>query len=522
MNDTISLAALDVVIIAVYLVVVLYIGARLAKRTKTGEDLFLAGRRLTWWAIGFSLFASNISSTTLIGLSGAAYEGGLFVSNYEWMATVVLVFFVLFIAPVFIKNRIATAPEFLEKRFDRRSRVYFSGLTIFTNIVVDTAGSLFAGALVLMLFFPGLDLYTTCIALALVAGVYTAAGGLLAVVYTDVLQAIVLLIGSVVLGVLMFGEIDFSWARLQAETPPEMLSVIRPLDDPNLPWLGTLIGVPVLGFYFWCTNQFIVQRVLGARDLNQARWGSLLGGLLKLPVLFIMVLPGVMARLVFPDLEVGDAVFPTMVSHLLPAGLTGLVLAGLLAAIMSSIDSTLNSASTLVTLDFVKPWRPGLSPEREAWIGRIAVGVFMVLAALWAPQIANFAGLFHYLQQALSYIVPPVAALFILGVLWWRGTARAAFFTLLGGHAVSIAVFVLQQVEVLPSLHFTIVAGILFGLSCGLFVLISLLDEAPDRAEVRALTERDQGPRPKSWWKDYRVHSAVLLALTAALVIAFW
>ena len=191
-----NLSSLDYAVIGVYFVLVLYIGLRMARRTHSGEDLFLAGRRLGWIPVGFSLFASNISSTTLVGLSGAAYVWGIAVSNYEWMAAFVLVFFAVFIIPCYLNARITTVPEFLERRFDRRSRLYFSGLTLFSNIAVDTAGTLFAGAMVITLFFPQLDLFTACLSLAVLAGVYTAAGGLAAVVYTDVLQAVVLLVGA--------------------------------------------------------------------------------------------------------------------------------------------------------------------------------------------------------------------------------------------------------------------------------------------------------------------------------------
>ena len=517
-----SISTIDLAIVAAYFVVVLAIGFVVARRTKSGDDLFLAGRSLSWWAIGFSLFASNISSTTLIGLSGAAYGSGISVANYEWMAAVVLVFFVFFFVPFYMKSRIATVPEFLERRFDRRSRVYFSALTIFTSIVVDTAGSLYAGAIVLQLFFPGLDLFTTCAALALVAGLYTAAGGLAAVVYTDVIQAVVLLVGSCVITYMLFADTGFSWDAVTNVTPPEMLSLIRPIDDPHLPWLGTLIGVPILGLYFWGTNQFIVQRVLGARDVNHARWGSLLGGLLKLPVLFIMVLPGTMARVVLPDLEDPDLVFPTMITTLLPVGMIGLVLAGLIAAIMSSVDSTLNSASALVTLDFIKPRHPDLSPEQTARVGRIAIVAFMIFAALWAPMIANFEGLFAYLQKALSFIVPPVVAIFVMGIFWRRGTATASLATLVCGHGVSALVFVAQQMGY-AQLHFTIVAGALFVVSCGIFVATSLATAPPAAEAIESLTWQGRVAEPKTAWPlDYRVQSTVLLALTAIIVIAFW
>lgn len=403
----ITLSNLDKMIIVGYFVIIVIIGVVVSRKTETGDDLFLAGRSLGWLAIGFSLFASNISSTTLIGLSGQAYMTGISVANYEWMAAVVLVIMAVFFIPYYIKSRITTIPEFLERRFDVRSRKYFSVITIFLSIVVDTAGGLYAGAIVVNVFFPDIPIWQTILALGVFAGLYTAAGGLKAVVYTDVLQAVILLFGATVLTYLMFDKFDFSWASVTAGIEPEKLSKIRPLDDPALPWLGTLIGVPVLGFYYWATNQYIVQRVLGAKDIKNARWGAMLGGTLKLTALFIMVLPGVMAFSVFPNLDDPDMVFPTMVANVLPIGITGLVLAGLISAILSSIDSTLNSASTLITMDFVKPKNPNITNEQTARIGRITTLVLMVVAVLWAPNIANFEGIFAYIQQAFSYIVPP-------------------------------------------------------------------------------------------------------------------
>ena len=519
-----DLSTVDLVVIGIYFLLVFYIGLRMARKTRSGEDLFLAGRRLGWIAVGFSLFASNISSTTLVGLSGAAYTWGIAVSNYEWMAAFVLVFFAIFFIPYYLNARITTVPEFLERRFDRRSRLYFSGLTMFSNIVVDTAGTLFAGAMVLKVFFPELDLFTACLGLALVAGLYTAAGGLAAVVYTDVMQAVVLLVGACVVSYLSFAEVGFSWAGVVAATPPEKLSLMLPLDDPNLPWLGTLIGVPILGFYFWCTNQFIVQRVLGARNIAHARWGVLFAGFLKLPVLYIMVLPGVMAGLFLPELDNGDAVFPALVTTLLPAGLVGLVMAGLLAAIMSSIDSTLNSASALLTMDFLRPAQRGWSPTRVAWVGRGFIVLFMLLAVMISPIIENFSGLFHYLQSALAYLVPPVAVIFVLGLFWRRATASAAFATLLGGHAVSAVLFALSVTDIL-TLHFTIMAGVLALVSVVIFVLVSIASRPPSERQVEQFTfhaDAVQRQAGLQWWQDYRLYSVVLVVLAVMLVIAHW
>jgi SSS family solute:Na+ symporter len=297
-----------------------------------------------------------------------------------------------------------------------------------------------------------------------------------------------------------------------------------PLTDDNLPWLGTLVGVPILGFYFWCTNQFIVQRVLGARSVAHARRGALLAGLLKLPVLFLMVLPGVMASVFLPGLEQGDQVFPALIGALLPTGLVGLVLAALVAALMSSIDSTLNSAATLVTLDFVKPLRPQLTSRQTAWIGRAAILVFMVLAALVAPVIGSFEGLFHYLQTALAFLVPPVVVIFLFGLFWPRAGAGAALATLLGGHAVSALCFIATLTGWLD-LHFTYIAGLIFAVSSVIFWLAGQLTAPPLPQQVARFTYRPEilaRTAPGPWWQDYRVHALVLLLLTLWLVVAFW
>ncbi|MEW5822111.1 MAG: sodium:solute symporter [Cyanobacteriota bacterium] len=516
---------IDLVVIGIYFLIVTIIAVIVSMKTKTGEDLFLAGRSLGWGVIGLSLFASNISSSTLIGLSGQAYNTGISVSNYEWMAIPVLVLIALFFIPFFINNKISTTPEFLENRFNVKCRKYFSIQLIFTNIVVDIAGGLYAGAIVLQMFFPFLTIWELCLIIALFCGIYTAFGGLKAVVYTDVLQTIVLFIGSCLLTYYVFEAVNFSWHNVVSNTPPEMLSVIRPIDDPTLPWLGTLIGLPILGFYYWATNQFIVQRVLAAKDLNNARWGLMLAALMKLPVLFIMVMPGVVARLFLPELEKADLVFPTLIVHLMPAGVVGLILAGLIAAIMSSVDSTLNAASTLLSLDFIKPKYPHLTETDMAKIGKYVTLGFMVLSVIWAPMIGMFPTLFEYLQGVLAYIVPPVAAIYLLGIFWPRGNATGAFTTFIVGHSVAVIFFILVQMDII-NLHFSIIAGILFAISVINFVIASLLTTAPDREVINKFVFNKLSVKPAGaiviWYKDYRYQSAVLLILTVILVVTFW
>lgn len=526
MEVNVNLAPVDYGLIALYGVVVIWIGARLARRHHSAEDYFLAGRRMAWPLIGVSLFASNISSTTLVGLAGDAYHTGISVFNYEWMASIVLVFFAFFILPFVLNARVFTIPEFLQRRYDGRVRTYFSLLTLFLNIVVDTAGSLFAGGLLLKLIFPELDIGVTIAVLALAAGLYTVAGGLAAVIYTDAIQTVLLLVGAVVITMAAFAEVG-GWAGMTAGLDPARLSLIRPADDPGVPWPGLLLGVPLLGFYFWCANQFMVQRVLSARSVEDGRRGVLLAGLLKLPVLFIMVLPGTMAIHLYPDLPRPDLVYPTLMFDLLPAGLLGLVLAGFVAALMSQIDSTLNAASTLVTMDFVHRYKPGLDSRALMKVGRWVTGLFMLLAALWAPQIEHFASLFKYLQMVLSYTVPPIVVIYLVGAFWRGANARGAWAAVVAGTAAGVLLFLLNGVLEVIELHFLYVGPVLFGVSLAA-LLVASRGGPPPAPEQLALVwtpawyRREAAAlRGTPWYADYRWLSALLLALTFALVLAF-
>jgi len=539
-----GIATLDLVVIALYFITVLGIGLWIASKTKTGEDLFLGGRSFGWGIIGLSLFASNISTTTLIGLSGAAYTTGIVDSVYEWLSGVPLIISAAIFVPLYIKSRITTIPEFLELRFDRRSRLFFSAITIVTSILVDTAGGLYAGSLVLQIFFPDLILWQTCLVLAVVAGLYTAFGGLKAVVYTDAIQAIVLIVGCSVLTYLMFERMDFDWGKVIASAPEGHFSVVRDLDHPSLPWTGLILGVPILGFWYWSTNQYIVQRVLGAKDVRNARGGVMLAGFLKIIPLFIMVIPGAMAISLLPGLENGDQVLPRAILTILPVGMVGLVLAGLIAAIMSSVDSTLNSASTLVVKDFidsrghratmtssmvdgksvVTDRRGSLTEAKVVRYGRITTVILMLIAAFWAPMIQYFPGVWSYLQQMFSIIVPPVVVVFLVGVFYKRGNGAGAFWTLVGGTALGVLLFVLGQVDVWP-FHFTTNVGLMVAVSTVIFVVVSEATPAPDAAEIAELVYRpglldaDEGATGLA---DWRVQATLLAVVMGSLLAYFW
>lgn len=522
---TTGISTIDLTIIILYFIMILGIGFAIARRTKTSDDLFLGGRTFGWALIGLSLFASNISSATIIGLSGAAYTTGIVNSVYEWLSALPLIVAALIFVPLYLRSRITTIPEFLAKRFDRRSQVFFSAVTVIMSIVVEMAGGLYAGAIVMQAFFPNLELWHVTLPLAIVAGVYTAFGGLRAVVLTDAIQAIILMVGCTVLTYMLYKRLDFSWANVLANVPEGHFSVVRPLSDSTLPWPGLILGVPFLGFWYWSTNQYIVQRVLGARDIRQARWGVMLAGLLKIVPLFIMVIPGAMAISILPDLPNGDAVFPRAVVEILPVGMIGIVLAGLLSAIMSSVDSTLNSASTLVVVDFIKPNNPDITDKAMAQTGRITTLILMVVAALWAPMIANFEGLWSYLQQMFSIVVPPIVVIFLVGVFYKRGNGDGAFWTLVIGTLLGVVLFLAGEYGY-SSLHYTYNVGLMVGVSTLIFIVVSNLTEPPSAEKIEEYTFRREllsdGMDGVPWYQDYRFHSLLLVIIMGYILYVFW
>lgn len=526
------LTPLDISVVLIYIFGIIALGLWVGRRQQSTDDYFLAGRSLGWGVIGLSLFASNMSTSSLVGMAGEAYGGvGVAVYNYEWMAGIVLVIFCAFFLPFYIKAGIYTMPEFLERRFDFRSRLYFSGWTVFLNIVIDTAAALYAGSLVISLLYPDVPIFISVFVLAFLAGLYTIAGGLKAVVYTDTIQAILLIAGSAAVALIGWDAVQAAggWASVTAITPDDQLSLILPADDPDLPWPGLITGVFVTGFYFWATNQFMVQRTLAARSLSHGRWGALFAGFLKLPIIFLMVLPGTFARVLYPGLDRPDAVFPTMVFDMLPTGIRALVLTAMVAAIMSSVDSTLNSASTLVTMDFVKRFRPKATSKQLANVGRVVTLIFMVFAAIWAPIILKFDTLWGYLMSFLSYVVPPFVALFVAGVFSRRITADAAFKAALAGHLASGLLFILGPVQGIVSIPFLYIPAILLLVSFAVLYGLSTMQTAPDPTTIEDVTwtpaiwrADTQELKSVPLWANYRAQSVVLLVLTVLVVVLFW
>ena len=603
MDGTFDLSGLDYAVMLLYAVGIIGYGLYSAK-AQSSEEYFLAGRDMTWPIVGISLFAANISSSTLVGLAGDAYKTNTQVFNYEWLASVVLVFFAIFFLPFYLRSRVYTMPEFLERRYNRASRYYFSAITIIGNILIDTAAGLYVGTVVLKLLFPDLETWMIVTILAVASAAYTIPGGLNSVIQTEVIQAILLVFGSCLITYFAFdqiggwtglitgldtlgaaGELPKPDAAYQPSNAEEVLSLVRPVGDTTaefllgtggdgfMPWTGLLLGAPILGFYFWANNQFMVQRVLGAKDLNHGRWGALFAGLLKLPVLFIMVLPGTAAILLFNDLDISsinyqlpgggtcqnladcpNATYPLLLFQLLPTGILGLVLAGLLAAMMSSVSATFNSASTLITMDFVKQLRPEMSSQQLVRVGQISTLVLVVLACLWAPQIERFSSLFEYLQIVLSFIAPPVAAAFIAGLFSSKVNGTGAFTSLLLGAAVSVIFLVVElggaenwftEMHFLHRTFYLFLLCLLTNFAVSSFTANepSYVRETTDQGAVKptdteyipfadkvrdytwsrdiidAETEELSG---LPWWQNYRYQAVGLLILTAILVGSFW
>ena len=529
MLTTVEIALIDIGILVVYLALSRIIPLWLTKG-KQGDSsgFFLGGRNFVWPLIGFSLFATNMSGASFVGLAGAGYSQGISVYSYEWMAALILIFFVFFILPFYLKSGVFTMPEFLERRYDRRSRLCFSSLLIFFAIFTGASGALYAGALVGLTLFPGVPLWVGVVVLALLAGVMSIFGGLGAVVISDTIQAIILLIGGVLVLIATLNAIP-SWDAMVAAVPERALHIIQPADDPDLPWPGLVTGLIIIGIYAWTTEQVAVQRVLGAKNLDHGRWGAIFAGFLKLPILFLMILPGTMALTLYPDLQSPDMVFPTLVADLMPTGVKGIILAALVAAITSSVDSILNSASTLVTMDFVKPFKPAIREQSLVKVGRLTTAIVMIIAVVWAPQIQNFPSLWNYLQSILCYTTPPIVVMFLGGIFWKRANGHGAFATFTLGIGLGVIGFIVNEIAGLTSIHFLYSGLISFLLSIAVLVTVSLLTTpAPDEKTEGLIWSpalwRTETERLKTVpaWKNYRYQAALLFATTMAVVIWFW
>lgn len=416
----------DLTAFLAYFVVVAAIAILVSRREKDSADYFLAGRNLPWWLIGVSLIASNISTEQLVGQAGQGADFGLAVAAYEWMSAITLVIVARWFLPAYLANRVTTMPEYLERRFDVRSRSWLAIYMMLAYTFVAMATVLYSGGLALQTMF-GLPLWWGVTILAVFAGAYTAYGGLKAVVWTDLLQGTMLLLGGALTFFLGLRAVG-GWGGLMDQAG-DKFHMVLPLDHPELPWFAIFFGgLWIANLFYWGCNQFITQRALGARDLRQGRYGIVFAAYLKLLIPFIAVIPGIMAYVLYSDQLVrGDMAYPVLIANLLPGGLTGLMLAALIAAIMSSLDSMLNSTATIFTVDlYQRHLRPDSSQRHLITVGRTSTVAFLLLAWAWAPFLVRFERVFSYIQEFWGLITPGVAVVFLSGLFWKRATSRAA------------------------------------------------------------------------------------------------
>jgi SSS family solute:Na+ symporter len=494
-----NLAPLDLTFILIYFALLFTVGFYFSRKEKSSTEYFLAGRKVGWVAIGASLFASNISSEHFIGLAGSGASRGLAVGHFEWIACFILLILGWAFVPFYLKSGVFTMPEFLERRYNKSSRMYLTSVSIIAYVLTKISVTLFAGGLLLHEIL-GWDIATSAIVMVIVAGIYTIAGGLRAIVHVDVLQSSVLIIGAAILTLFGLHEVG-GFSGLQAKVPIDFFSMFKPLSDPDFPWTGIIFGAPILGVWYWCTDQYIVQRVLGGRNINHARSGTILAGFLKILPVFILVLPGVIALAYFNDPSIGDKAYPALVaSKLLPTGVKGIVIASLLAALISSLASCFNSSSTLFTMDFYREFRPNSSEKELVLVGRLATTALVILGILWVPFIKYISSqIYIYLQSVQAYISPPIAAVFILGILWKRVNGKGAIWSLITGAIIGafrlvvellykagkIHCFYLQFVAEINFLHFAI---ILFLISIAVLIVVSLISSPPPVKKIAGLT----------------------------------
>lgn len=522
----------DIFIIVVYFIFIVFLGVKYSK-SKDEKSYFLAGRGMTWPVIGFSLFAASISSSTLIGQAGDAYSTGIAVFNYNFISVVVMIFFAWFILPFYIKSKIFTIPEFLEKRFNAASRYYFSAITIIVNIFLDAAGSLYAAAMVMKLVFPEASILTLSVVFAIIVAAYTIPGGLSAAIRVDLMQGIFLLVGSVVLTFYATYNGGAEYVKELLADGDKLMELVRPMDDSSVPWLGMIVGIPILGLFFWGNNQQLVQRVLTAKSIDEGRKGVLLVGLLTLLTLFLIIIPGVMAIDLFPGLPKPDMVYPHLIMNLLPNVLIGFMLAAMVAALTSSLSGLLNSVATLFTMDFYNKINPQSSSKTKVRVGKMASITVLIIAVFWAPQIGKqFGTLLKYYQEMLSMMAPPIVAAFILGIFWKRTNATGAFSGLIAGIILGVAniiATVKTGQSIFGDMHFLLTVPFYFVWSMLVMIVVSLLTKKPPLEKTEQLTfnlqefkEETLRLKEQSLVKNYRFWSYLLLAFSVLILILFW
>jgi SSS family solute:Na+ symporter len=554
-----GLEALDWIIIGAYFLVLVGIVWWSSRRQETSEDYFLAGRNVGWFVVGASLFASNIGSEHIVGLAGGGANNGMAQAHWELHAWIMILLAWVFV-PFYHRAGVFTMPEFLEKRFNSTTRWILSVVSLVAYVFTKVSVTVYAGAIVFRTLLPDtfgtpdnafwVGAFTTVV----LTGIYTVLGGLRAVVYTEVLQTGLLIMGSAF--ITFFGLTELGgWTELKAivGAQADQFALWRPNSDPVFPWLGVMIASPVIGIWYWCTDQYIVQRTLSARSLKDARRGAIWGAFLKVWPVFIFLVPGMIGYALHqkgiihipagPNGEgiLGDMVFPTMVAELLPIGLRGLVVGGLLSALMSSLASLFNSCATLFTKDIYEKLRPGRAEKQLVKVGRIATGVVVFFGLLWIPIMKKISegnsGLYDYLQNVQGFLAPPITAVFLLGLFNKRINARGAVWGLVVGFFLGMFKLTIQSLTQSGAMSGGVLgaigafngyyfSGILFLIAVIVIIVVSYASEAPSAEKVRGLTfgsvtDEDRRISRESWgWKEV-VGTVVVLGLVLGVYIYF-
>ncbi|MGH9799967.1 MAG: sodium:solute symporter, partial [Blastocatellia bacterium] len=478
------------------------IGWYFSRKERTTTDYFLASRDVAWWAIGASLFSSNIGSEHFIGLSGGGASSGMAPGHFEWLASLIVLLLGWVFVPFYLRSGVYTMPEFLERRYNGACRTYLATISLIAYVFTKIAVGIFAGAIVLKAVL-GWGMWQSSLALVLATGIYTIAGGMAAVIYTEVIQTVILVVGALVLMFIGLDKVG-GWSGLQASpnVPPEFFNMMKSSSDKDFPWTGIFFGAPILGIWYWCTDQVIVQRTLAAKNIQHAQAGTVLAGFLKILPVFILVVPGMIARVLYPAEMAADSnsAFPLMVTKLMPVGLQGVMIAAMLAALMSSLSAVFNSSSTIFTMDFYKKLRPEASEKHLVNVGRVTTLVMVLLALLWLPMIGRISNnLWIYLQSVQAYVSPPIAAVFLLGIAWKRINSQGALASLLVGFVLGAARFILEVIyagqpldggflKFYVGMNFLHFAVLMFVICVGVLLAVSLVTPAPASDKVADLT----------------------------------
>jgi len=534
------LESLDWIIIAAYFIIVFAVAFWSSfskkRKSKSSSDYFLAGRNVGWFIIGASLFASNIGSEHLVGLAGTGAASGVTVGQFEILASLILLILGWLFVPFYLKSGVFTMPEFLERRYSSGSRWYLAIISIVGYVLTKISVTIAAGGIVFESLM-GIEFWTGALIVVIITGVYTVLGGLRAVLYTDMVQMFILIAGAItvtVVGLIELGGID----ELYNHAGSGFFSLWKPMSDPSFPWTGILFGAPILGVWYWCTDQFIVQRVLSGKDINHSRRGTIFAGYLKLLPLFLFVIPGVIAYALTQKGEITltspDHALPTLVGTLLPVGLKGIVVAGLLAALMSSLSSVFNSCSTLITWDIYKKFRPESSEKTLVLVGRVATVILVAFGLLWIPMMKLISGqIYQYLQSVQAYIAPPIAAIFLIGVLSKRVNSQGAIAALLTGFVLGILRLILELMKdslsgffyEYANVNFLHFAFLLFLICTLVLVVVSYLTSEPPAQKVEGLTihttTKEIDLKGVGWRKRDFALSVLLIFLVGAIWIYF-